>query len=55
MNTLKGLRLEVRHNGTFLVSERGVVAELSAGYQQTREEDGRAIVAAVRAAQQEGR
>lgn len=44
---LKGLRIEERANGVFLVCDRGDVARMVAGYADTQKKDAQVILAAV--------
>lgn len=44
---LKGLRIEERANGVFLVCDRGEVAQMTAGYADTQKKDAQAILLAM--------
>ena len=43
---MNNLRIEKRNNGVYLTCDRGMVAQMLAGYSQTQEEDVRILAAA---------
>jgi hypothetical protein len=43
---MNNLRIDKRHNGVYLTCDRGMVAQMLAGYSQTQEEDARILAAA---------